>query len=130
MAGYMSEFEEPAAERFYDELANERFMTTRCKSCDSTFFPPRTLCPDCLGSDLEWVALPGTGSVYAFSQQHHAMYYSKPEVVAAVDLDGCEGRVFSVIDAPFEDVEIGMRLEVTFVGSPFGPVVHRFRPAL
>jgi len=128
MAGFMSELEEPAAERFFTELANERFMTTRCPACDSTFFPPRTVCPECLGYELEWVELPGTGTVYAFSQQHHALYFKKPDVVAAVDLDGCEGRVFTLLEATFEEVEIGMPVEVTYIASPFGPTVHRFRP--
>ena len=128
MSGYLSELEEPAAERCFAELSNERFMTTRCPACDSTFFPPRTVCPECLGGELEWVELPGTGTVYAFSQQHHAMYFSKPEVVAVVDLDGCEGRVFTVLEASFEDVDIGMPVEVTYIASPFGPTVHRFRP--
>jgi len=73
MAGYLSELEEPAAERFFAELANGRFMTTRCPACANTFFPPRTVCPECLGDELEWVELPGTGTVYAFSQQHHAL---------------------------------------------------------
>jgi len=128
MAGYLSELEEPAAERFFAELANERFMTTRCPACGITFFPPRTVCPDCLGEELEWVELPGTGTVYAFSQQHHAMYFTKPEVVAVVDLDGSEGRVFTLIDVAFEEAEIEMPVEVTYIASPFGPTVHRFRP--
>ena len=56
------------------------------------------------------------------------MYYKKPDVVAAVDLDGCEGRVLTILDAAFEEVEIGMPVEVTYIASPFGPTVHRFRP--
>lgn len=127
MPGYLSELEEPAAARFFEELANGRFMTTRCPACGA-FFPPRTICPDCLGDELEWVELPGTGTVYAFSQQYHAMYFAKPDVVAAVDLDGCEGRVFTLIDAPFEEVEIGMPVEVGFITTPVGTTVHRFQP--
>jgi len=49
-------------------------------------------------------------------------------VVAAVDLEGCRGRVFTLLDASFDEVEIGMPVEVTYIASPFGPTVHRFRP--
>ncbi|MBU1671190.1 MAG: Zn-ribbon domain-containing OB-fold protein [Actinobacteria bacterium] len=129
MAGYLSELEDPAAARFYTELEAHRFMTTRCPACGGAFFPPRTVCPDCLGSGLEWVELPGTGTVYAFSQQHYGMFYLKPEVVAAVELDGCEGRVFTLLDAAFEEVEIGMPVEVGYITNPVGVVVHRFHPA-
>lgn len=128
MAGYLSPLEDRAAGRFYEELEAGRFATTRCRDCDYTFFPPRILCPHCLGAGLEWVGLSGLGTLYAFSQQHGAILHRKPEVVGAVDLVDAEGRVFSLIDAPFDELQIGMRVEVSLFESPLGMTLHRFSP--
>ena len=129
MPGYLSELEDGAAERFYEELASHRCVTTRCQRCEYTFFPPRIVCPRCLSSGLAWVELSGRGTLYAFTQQHLAMIFRKPDVVGAVDLDDAEGRVFTLIDAPFEECRIGMPLAVTFFDSPLGMTLHRFAPA-
>jgi uncharacterized OB-fold protein len=128
MPGYFSELEDSAAKRFYRELEGERLSTTRCGACDFTFFPPRIVCPLCLGADLEWVELSGKGTVYAFTQQHYAIVHTKPEVVGAVELEGCSGRVFALIGALLEDVEIGMPVVATYVKSPFGMTILKFVP--
>jgi uncharacterized OB-fold protein len=128
MPGLLSDIEDSAADRFYSELAERRFMTTRCSTCELTFFPPRSLCPDCLGAEVEWVELSGKGSVYAFTQQHYSIIRRKPEVVGAIELEGCSGRMLSLIDAPFEDVRIGMPVRAEFLESPFGMTVVKFVP--
>ncbi len=126
MTGYYGELEDAAAERFYSELEAERLMTTRCPTCDYTFFPPQGACPLCLGAELEWVELPGEGTVYAFSQQHYAIMHNKPEVVGVVELDGCSGRALAVIGVEFDELEIGRRVRATFVRSPFGMNILKF----
>jgi len=128
MQGYLSELEDSAADRFYNELADRRFMTTRCNACELTFFPPRSLCPACLGAEMEWVELSGRGSVYAFTQQHYAIVHTKPEVVGAIELEGCSGRMFALIGARLEDVRIGMPVRVDFIESPFGMTLVKFVP--
>jgi len=131
MPGFLSDLEDTAAARFYEELERGRFMTTRCPVCDHTFFPPRIVCPRCLGSELDWVELSGRGTLYAFTQQHHALAHRKPEVVGAVDLEGDVGRIFTVIDAPFEGLEVGTAVKVSFFRSPvFDIMLHKFKPVL
>jgi uncharacterized OB-fold protein len=129
MPGYFAELEDEAAVRFYQELASERLVTTRCAACAHTFFPPQSVCPRCLGSDLSWVELPGTGRLYAFTQQHYAIVHTKPEVVGAVEVDGCSGRAFALIHGRLEELKIGMPLEVEYVDSPFGMKLLGFKPA-
>ena len=126
MPGYFAELEDRAAERFYRELDSDRFMTTRCEDCDHTFFPPQSVCPGCLGERLEWVKLSGKGSVYAFTQQHYAIVHTKPEVVGAIELEDCAGRVFALIEGRLDELEIGMQVEVTFFDSPFGMRLFKF----
>lgn len=128
MDGYMSQPEESAAHRFFDELEKHRFMATACHSCGRTFYPPRSMCPRCLEGELQWVELPGTGTLYAFTMQHQGMFHIKPEVMGIVELDGCEGRALTMIDGEFEDLEIGMPVELAFFESVTGDTLHRFRP--
>lgn len=128
MIEFLPELEDSAAVRFYNELEAERLMTTRCKECDHTFIPPRVVCPQCLGNNLEWIRLSGRGTLYAFSQQYYAMTHRQPEVVGTVELDEGVGRVFTLIDAPFEELQIGMPVEASFFKSQFGMTLHKFKP--
>lgn len=128
MPGYLSELEDGAAASFYRQLESERLMTTRCPECDFTFFPPRLVCPRCLSGRLDWVELPGRGHLYAFTQQDYSMVHGKPEVVGIVELEGCEGRIFTLIEAPYRELELGLPVQVSFFKSVLGMTLHKFSP--
>jgi len=121
-------FGDAASRRFYEELKNHRFMTTRCKICRKTFFYPRVFCPFCLSQEIEWVNLSGKGKLYAFTQQEKALRFMKPDVVGIVELEGCIGRIFTKIEAPFDDLTIGMDVEVSFLKLSEDLTLHKFRP--
>lgn len=119
---------------FYARLRERRFSTTRCEACGALFFPPRPACPECSARDasrggrIRWVDLSGRGTLHAFSQNHQALFFGKPDVIGLVDLEeGC-GRVLSRIDAAFEDLRIGQPLRVDFLALPAGLILHQFRP--
>jgi uncharacterized OB-fold protein len=48
-------------------LKEGKLMAARCRGCGSLALPPRSLCPACHGSDIEWTPLKGTGRLAAFS---------------------------------------------------------------
>jgi uncharacterized OB-fold protein len=130
----ISHHADEAARTFYARLRERRLSTTRCEACGALSFPPRTFCPPCLGADasrggdMVWVDLSGRGSLHAFSQNHRALFFQKPDVIGLVDLEeGC-GRILSRIDAPLETLRIGQRLRVDFLDLPGGLVLHQFRP--
>ncbi|RLI84136.1 hypothetical protein DRP07_02005 [Archaeoglobales archaeon] len=52
---------------FYKNLAKGELTTTKCKDCGKMNFPPGIICPNCLSDNLEWVRIPETGELYAFS---------------------------------------------------------------
>jgi uncharacterized OB-fold protein len=54
---------------FYRHLREGRFTTTRCNGCGHVAFPPRVVCPECLGDDLAWVDLPTEGTVEIFTEE-------------------------------------------------------------
>lgn len=123
------------ARTFYAKLRERRISTTRCDSCGLLSFPPRSVCPACSESDasrggaVTWVDLSGRGTLHAFSQNHQALFFGKPDVIGLVDLEeGC-GRLLSRIDAPIDQLRIGQPLVLDFMDLPGGLVLHQFRPA-
>ena len=55
--------------KFYENLAQKKLTTTKCKKCGATPFPPRVICPECNSDELEWVELPDHGQVLQFSEE-------------------------------------------------------------
>ena len=119
--------QDSAAEEFFARLAEGSFQTTHCRRCGETHYPPRVVCPACLGEDLEWVDMPQEGTLVAFTQQKDAIRCRKPDVLGMVELDGI-GNVFTRIDASFEELRIGQKVAFAIWTSPDGVVLHQFRP--
>ena len=110
-----TEFTEP----FWDGLAAGVLRTTRCAGCAHLTFPPKPICPECWGSELEWVDLAGRGTLYSYTEVSVApatFAGEAPYVLCLVDLD--EGiRCLSRIDAPWDalrpDLRVRMRVRET-----------------
>ena len=102
---------------FWDALRERRFITTKCADCGRVAFPPRLLCPSCLSAAREWIALTGSGSIYAFTRHRivpRAYISEAPYITAMVDLE--EGpRILSRIEnAVYDELAIGMPVKVGF----------------
>lgn len=121
---------------FYDNLRAGRLTTTRCSDCGEVHFPPRIVCPSCHSEALEYVELPDTGELFAFSTVRAGaplgMEDEVPFVTGIVDLG--EVRLSARIDgADYEDLSIGETVELSVVDID-GPADHervffRFEPA-
>ncbi|MFP5579779.1 MAG: Zn-ribbon domain-containing OB-fold protein [Acidimicrobiia bacterium] len=79
------------AEPFWDATRRQELVAQRCDACDRFVWYPREACPGCLGADLRWVPLAGTGTIYSFNVMHKPgnpmMGDEVPYVIALVDLD-------------------------------------------
>src|SRR4030042_127846 len=47
--------------RFAEDLAAGKIMSTVCKKCGKSYYPPRADCPECMSSNMEWKELQGEG---------------------------------------------------------------------
>jgi uncharacterized OB-fold protein len=87
--------------RFFREiLHNERLMGSKCPKCGKVYCPPRSACPLCYEA-TEWVELPGTGKIEAFTIQHYstsAFVTKVPFLVAYVRLDGSDFLMMTNIE--------------------------------
>ncbi len=117
--------------RFFARLREGRLSTTRCPR-DGVVWPPRTVCPTCHTSDLEWVDLPGSGTLYAFSAvlagAPFGMEQDVPFAVGLVDLEGVPLRLFGrIVGRPWDELSVGDRVAVESYPASDGRVFYRFR---
>jgi uncharacterized protein len=118
--------------RFFDRLREGRLSTTRCAKDDTLFWPPRTACPKCHTEELEWVDLPESGRLYAFSAvlggAPLGMESEVPFAVGLVDLDGVPLRLFGrIVGRSWTELAIGGRVAVESFDLEDGRVFYRFR---
>lgn len=104
-----------------------------CGNCRAVVFHARSVCPYCLGEDLECRVSKGLGRVYSFTVLHRAptdAYTAKiPYVLAIVELDEGFHMFTELLNFGSERVEIGHRVRLVF--DRLGPdlVLPKFEPA-
>jgi uncharacterized protein len=99
---------------FITYLEQGKVMGTRCKDCGAVFFPPRSDCSKCLGSNMEWFEVSGTGTLVSFSELTYGpvgFENDLPYIIALVDYGNYKvfGRIAKGI--PYEDLKVGMGLK-------------------
>lgn len=121
---------------FFDALKQGKLTTTRCTACRALHWQPRVVCPECLSEALEWVELPGRGTVYAHTALLKGaplgMESELPITIALVELDvgTAKLRVLSRVDgAGYDDLRIGSAVNLKVVKLPDERVFYRFEPA-
>ena len=92
-------------------------LVQRCSDCGTYIFIPQPTCTACLGGDLEWVTSSGKGVIYSCTTIHRPQRreFDVPYTVAIVELEEGWHMLSNVIDTPYEEIEIGMPVEVSFV---------------
>ncbi len=118
------------AKFFWDHAAKGEFVAQRCSGCGSFRFPPRPMCPECHALEPEIVPLSGRGRVYSFIRPQHpkAVGFAEPPVVAVIELEEGVRLVSNVDGVPFEDMQAGMAVEVSFAPTMKGKQVPVFKP--
>ena len=114
--------------RFFEEgLTQKKLLIIRCGSCNTYHFPPRSFCPDCFNKEVELVEHLGKGKVYAFTSMADKSSGGKSITYAMIDLEGVEGRIFTMVEAPYEEMFIGMGVEAGYLEKE-GMVIPCFKP--
>ncbi|HEV2449764.1 MAG TPA: OB-fold domain-containing protein [Thermoplasmata archaeon] len=118
--------------RFFDELRGGRFTTTRCRKDGELLWPPRVTCPHCHGEEMDWVTLPLTGTLYAFSAllagAPLGMETELPIVMGLADLDGEPLRLFGrIVGASWDQLRVGQAVRIEPFELADGRVFYRFR---
>jgi uncharacterized OB-fold protein len=131
-----------AIPRFWREIQSRyNLVGTKCGSCGTIDFPPRTVCPRCgrksLGK-MEKIRLGGRGTVVSYTVVHQApkgLEAVKPYVLAIIELKEGARLTSQIIDCDPSDVSIGMPVEMVFrkLGEDGDSGIiyygYKFRPA-
>lgn len=129
-------FADDSTQPFWDAAADDRLVAPRCTNCGTFRLPPSPFCFECRHREVEWVDLPGTGTIYSRIIVRHPLRPDLAEVCpyvsAVVELDGTQGAgarmIVNVIDCDPETVAIGDRVEIVFDHVNDEMSVFRFRP--
>jgi hypothetical protein len=102
---------------FWEAAKEERLLIKHCLACDAYSYYPRPFCPKCWSEQIEWYQASGDGILYTWSVIHNndvPPFPSVPYVAAIVDLAEGPRMMINVADGPFEELQVGMPLRVSF----------------
>jgi uncharacterized OB-fold protein len=117
---------------FIDYLEEGSVMATRCTDCGMIFFPPRADCYRCLASNMEWVAVTGTGKLVTYSKLQYAPIGFGDDLPYAIALlDYGDYKVFGRIAAsvPEDEIKIGMNMKTVANRLSDGRINYVFEKA-
>jgi uncharacterized OB-fold protein len=123
----------PETAEFFEGTKRGELLVQRCKSCATTFFYPRTSCPSCGSSQVEWIKASGRARLHTYVINHRpapGFEEDAPYAIAVVELE--EGprmmtNIVGIANTP-ENLVLDMELVVQFAarGEQMVPV---FAPA-
>jgi uncharacterized OB-fold protein len=116
--------------QFFKNLKEGHLTTTKCKRCAKLLWPPRTVCPNCLSDELEWIDLGTKGELYAFTEMRLGaplgFVQDLPFCIGIVKMAGL--LISTRIDnAKYDELEIGDKLNLKIVELKDGRAFYRFR---
>ena len=121
--------EKPINDYGFEQFLNEgKLMGSRCNVCGMLYVPPRSLCPQCRRSDMEWAEMAGEGRLVAFTSISigtpamikEGYDRNNPYCSGAVELtEGARvvARIEDVDSLHPETIEVGMPLRVKFLNK-------------
>jgi len=108
----------PETQAFWDGTKAHRLMLPWCMDCGRPHFYPRSICPSCLSSNLEWREASGLGKLHTYVINYKAAkgLTKVPYVIAVVELaEGPRMMTNIVINDPTpETLPIDAPVEVVF----------------
>jgi hypothetical protein len=76
---------------FWEGTKQRELRIPYCRHCQRHFFYPRSFCPHCFGTELEWRKASGRGRLYTYGIQyrpaHPGFMNELPYVTAIVELE-------------------------------------------
>lgn len=113
-------------EPYWAAAKDGKLMLKRCNACGEPHFYPRSLCPHCGSTDVDWLESNGKGTIYSYSVMRRAKI---PYAIAYVTLDEGVTMLTNIVEADFDALSIGQAVQVDFRETEGGQVLPVFRPA-
>jgi len=131
--GTVSFTAESKAADFVTYLEQGKVMTTRCKKCGVSYFPPKLDCPKCSSSDVEWFEIKGDGKLLTYAVVNYGptgFENDAPYTLAIADFPGGL-RMFGRLSRDIKegDIKIGMPVKVVPVKLAGDRISYEFQKA-
>lgn len=119
---------------FVDYLEKGILAGTKCKSCGTLYFPPRSDCSQCLSSQMEWSEITGKGKLISYSTLIYAptgFEADLPYTIALVEFEN-KVKVFGRLSKEMkgEEIAIGMELKCGVVKLTNDHIIYEFKKAV
>ena len=116
---------------FWDATLEGKLLLPKCNACSTVIWYPRAFCPVCSSFDINWIEASGRGKIYTFTinRRGQGPYETVPSVLAYVELDEGPRMLTNIVDCEFENVKVGMPVQVVFQDTGKGAALPRFKPA-
>ena len=117
---------------FMDRLEQGNISGTKCKSCGKVYFPPRADCYNCLGKEMEWFDVTGTGKLLTYSKLEYAPVGFENDLPYSIALlDFGEYKIFGRLasDITDDEIKVGMEMKVVPNELPSGQLNYVFQKA-
>lgn len=118
---------------FWEAARRHELRLQRCRACQHYIFYPRSVCPDCLGTDLDWTPVSGRGTLYSYTVVRQAASRrfapDVPYLFAVVELAEGPRMATNLVDCPIDQAQVGLPVEVFFDDVTEEFALVKFRPA-
>lgn len=110
-------------QQYLERLAADSFELQRCAQCERWVFFPRTICPQCGSTQLDWGPVSGNGVVYSTTIVRQRPDRGGDFNVVIVELEEHVRMMSRVTDLTPENVAIGMAVRAYIDHSGERPIV-------
>lgn len=102
---------------YWEGAKRNELQLQKCLSCNTSILYPRSICPKCGSSSIEWFKSKGTGTIYSYTTVHRATPAFKddsPYVVVIVELSEGPLLVSNLVDYAPNQLKVGQEVKVVF----------------
>jgi hypothetical protein len=108
---------DPATQPFWTGAKAHRLLCQRCGRCSSLRWTPRSVCPECLSFESDWVEIRPTGHLYSYTTYYRAFdkrfAADVPYSVGQIQLDDGP-RMIGLLQADPAAIVVGGRVRAVF----------------
>ncbi len=116
---------------FVTYLEQGKVMTTRCRKCGATHFPPKMDCPKCLLSNTEWFEIKGNGKLTTYTVVNYGPsgFEDDAPYILGIGEFGDDIKILGRLsrDINESDIKLGMVLKVIPIKLPGDRVCYEFQ---
>ncbi len=131
--GIVSHTKESKAADFVIYLEQGKVMATRCKNCETVYFPPQVDCPKCLISDMEWFEVKQNGKLLTYSTVNYGPTGFEDKAPYTLGVGEFEEgmKIFAMLSRDIKegDISVGMALKVAPVKLPDDKIAFELQTA-